>query len=65
MGVNASCFPPPGTRIAIESDLPRWDCVSVELDGTVQDASYMQAELSPTSMANQLVSGSVAGAFSY
>lgn len=56
MGVNASCFPPAGTQIVIMSDLPRWDCVSVALDGTIQDSSFMQAQLSLVSVANQLVS---------
>lgn len=56
MGVNASCFPPPGTRIAIESDLPRWDCVTIELDGTTKDSTQTQMQVSLTSAANQLVS---------
>ena len=56
MGVNASCFPPPGTRVEITSDLPRWDCVSVELDGTVRDESYLEPRLSLMSQANQLIS---------
>jgi hypothetical protein len=55
-GFNASCFPPPGTQIAIESDLPRWDCVEVTADAMIRDVSYMQTRLSLTSMANQLIS---------
>lgn len=56
MGVNASCFPPPGTRVVIESDLPRWNCVTIELDGTTEDSTHSQMQLSLTSAANQLVS---------
>lgn len=56
MGINASCFPPPGTRVVIGSDLPRWDCVSIAPDGTLQDSSFTQAQLSLLSVANQLVS---------
>jgi hypothetical protein len=56
MGVNASCFPPPGTRIAIESDLPRWDCVTIELDGAAKDSTHTEMQVSLTSAANQLVS---------
>jgi len=56
MGVNASCFPPPGTRITIESDLPRWDCVSIELDGEAKDSMHTQMQVSLTSAPNQLVS---------
>ena len=56
MGVNASCFPPPGTSVAVESDLPRWNCVRIAADGSAEDTSYMQARLSLSSMANQLVS---------
>jgi hypothetical protein len=56
MGVNASCFPPPGTSVAIESDLPRWNCVRVAADGSAEDTTHMQMRLSLTSMANQLIS---------
>lgn len=54
MGVNASCFPPPGTSVAVESDLPRWSCVRIAADGSAEDTSYMQTRLSLTSLANQL-----------
>jgi hypothetical protein len=56
MGVNASCFPPPGTTVGIKSDLPRWDCALIDQDGSVKDMMFSQAEISLTSTANQLVS---------
>lgn len=60
MGVNASCFPPPGTSVAVESDLPRWSCVRIAADGSAEDTSYMQTRLSLTSLANRLISCSSA-----
>lgn len=39
MGMNASCFPPPGTGVAVESDLPRWNCVRIAADGSAEDTT--------------------------
>jgi hypothetical protein len=54
MGVNPSCFAAPGTHITIGSDLPRWDCVTIELDGAAEDSTHT-GTVSLTNAANQLV----------
>lgn len=56
MGLNASCFPPPGTKVSLESGLPRWDCVSIAQDGKTEDMMYTGPTLSLTTAANQVVS---------